>query len=118
LAASCCHDDFFAETVVSNDVEYMPPDARSTLNPEQRLVYDTHIGHFQQRDVPPICLQVDGGAAGKSYMVKVLSFHLQQASLSEKSPIIRAAPTGVASNQLPNLAFVTSSACLRKHQPF
>ena len=35
------HDDFFAETVVSNDVEYMPPDARSTLNPEQLLVYDT-----------------------------------------------------------------------------
>ena len=33
-------------------------------------------------------------------MVKVLSSHLQQASLSETSPVIRAAPTGVASNQI------------------
>ena len=33
-------------------------------------------------------------------MVKVLSSHLQQASLGEKSPVIRAAPTGIASNQI------------------
>ena len=76
------HDDFSdgkywtnrqGETVITNDVEYMPPEARNTLNLEQRL---------------------------KSYMVKVLASHLQQASLSEKSPVIRAAPTGVASNQI------------------
>ena len=78
----------------------MPPDARNTLNPEQRLVYDTHMGHFQQRDAP-IRLQVDGGGStGKSYMVKILSSHLQQASLSEKSPVIRTSPTDVASNQI------------------
>ena len=104
------HDDFSdgkywtnrqGETVITNDVEYIPPDVRNTLNPEQRLVYDTHMGHFQQRDAPPIRLQVDGGGGtGKSYMVKVLSSHLQQASLSEKSPVVRAAPTGVASNQI------------------
>jgi ATP-dependent DNA helicase PIF1 len=104
------HNDFLdgkywtnlrGETIVNNDVEYMPPEARNTLNSEQRLVYDTVIGHFQQRDAPPIRLQVDGGGGtGKSYMVKVLSSHLQQASLSGKSPILRAAPTGVASNQI------------------
>jgi ATP-dependent DNA helicase PIF1 len=50
----------------------------------------------------PLRIQIDGGGGiGKSYIVKVLSAHLQSASpAGKRSPIVRAAPTGVASNQI------------------
>ena len=85
------------------NVEYMPPEAADTLNPEQRLVYDTVMAHYAdvRRPKAPLRLQVDGGGGtGKSYMVKVLSAHLQVAAGARRSPIVRAAPTGVASNQI------------------
>jgi hypothetical protein len=48
-----------------------------------------------------VSFHVDGGGGtGKSYMVKILSSHLQQVHPNRKSPILRAAPTGVASNQI------------------
>lgn len=85
----------------------MPLAARDTLNTQQRQVYDTVMRHFraknENRRSPPLRLQIDGGGGtGKSYMVKVISSHLQAkaASYGRASPIVRAAPTGVASNQI------------------
>ncbi|EAQ84557.1 hypothetical protein CHGG_08571 [Chaetomium globosum CBS 148.51] len=57
----------------------------------------------ENRRPPPLRLQIDGGGGtGKSYMVKVISSHLQAkaASYGRPSPIVRAAPTSVASNQI------------------
>jgi hypothetical protein len=88
-------------------VEELPLEARDTLNPEQRLVYNTIMRHHRAKsrgdEPPPLRLQIDGGGGtGKSYMVKVVSSHLQAeaATYGRPSPIIRAAPTGVASNQI------------------
>ncbi|EAQ84302.1 hypothetical protein CHGG_10706 [Chaetomium globosum CBS 148.51] len=86
---------------MAGDVEHIPLKARDTLNREQRIVYDTIMGHLERDSVPPILLHVDGGGGtGKSYMVNMLSSHLQQTLPGRKSPILRAAPTGVASNQI------------------
>ncbi|EAQ86310.1 hypothetical protein CHGG_07563 [Chaetomium globosum CBS 148.51] len=86
---------------MAGDVEHIPLKARDTLNREQRIVYDTIMGHLERDNVPPILLHVDGGGGtGKSYMVNMLSSHLQQTLPGRKSPILRAAPTGVASNQI------------------
>ncbi|KAG7410080.1 ATP-dependent DNA helicase PIF1 [Fusarium oxysporum f. sp. raphani] len=83
------------------DVEDLPLEVRDTLNPEQRIVYDTFVGHFQCGSEEQILLHVDGGGGtGKSYMIKVLSSHLQRLAGDRPSPIWRAAPTGVASNQI------------------
>jgi ATP-dependent DNA helicase PIF1 len=85
----------------------MPREARDTLNTKQRLVYDAILGHYratnQGQNPAPLRIQVDGGGGtGKSYMIKVISSRLQAkaASRGQPSPIIRAAPTGVASNQI------------------
>ncbi|KAI8408237.1 hypothetical protein FOFC_11175 [Fusarium oxysporum] len=56
-------------------------EVRDALNPEQRIVYDTFIGHFQCGSEEQILLHVDGGGG-------------------TGNPIWRAAPTGVASNQI------------------
>ncbi|EAQ83491.1 hypothetical protein CHGG_09895 [Chaetomium globosum CBS 148.51] len=89
------------------DVEEMPLAARDTLNTQQQQVYDTVMRHYraknENRQPPPLRLQIDGGGGtGTSYMVKVISSHLQAeaASYGRVSPIVRAAPTGVASNQI------------------
>ncbi|KAF6528008.1 hypothetical protein HZS61_008310 [Fusarium oxysporum f. sp. conglutinans] len=83
------------------DVEDLPLEVRDTLNPEQRIVYDTFVGHFQCGSEEQILLHVDGGGGtGKSYMIKVLSSHLQRLAGDRPSPIWRAAPTGVASHQI------------------
>lgn len=89
------------------NVEQLPRDACDTLNTEQRLVYDAVMGHYRAtnrgRNPAPLRLQVDGGGGtGKSYMVKVISSRLQAkaARRGQLSPIIRAAPTGVAGNQI------------------
>ncbi|KJZ68228.1 hypothetical protein HIM_12379 [Hirsutella minnesotensis 3608] len=86
---------------IANDVEDLGPHWRDQLNPEQRLVYDTFMGHFQAQNPAQILLHVDGGGGtGKSFLIKVLSSHLQAAALPNPSPICRVAPTGVASNQI------------------
>lgn len=92
------------------DVEELPLGARDMLNPEQRLIYDTVVGHYREAlrrpsgspPLAPLRIQVDGGrGTGKSYMAKVLSAHLQAAAPSgSRSPIVRTAPTSVASNQI------------------
>jgi hypothetical protein len=95
-----------SEHVISLEVDDMPEEARDTLNPEQRLVYDTFMRHFEllndpsAPDPPQLLLQLDGsGGTGKSYLIKILSAHLQKKAGSN-NPVWRAAPTGVAANQI------------------
>lgn len=93
--------DLIASNPIANDVEDLGPHWRDQLNPQQRLVYDTFIGHFQAQNPTQVLLHVDGGGGtGKSFLIKVLSSHLQAAALPNPSPICRVAPAGVASNQI------------------
>ncbi|KAJ6436102.1 ATP-dependent DNA helicase PIF1 [Purpureocillium lavendulum] len=97
--------DYWRRLIAQNrlhmDIEDLPFEVRDTLNPEQRIVYDTFVGHFQCGSEEQILLHVDGGGGtGKSYLIKVLSSHLQKLAGNRPSPIWRAAPTGVASNQI------------------
>ncbi|XP_044723702.1 ATP-dependent DNA helicase PIF1 [Hirsutella rhossiliensis] len=56
---------------MANDVEVLGPHWRNTLNPQQRLVYDTFMGHFQAKNPTQILLHVDGGGGtGKSFLIK------------------------------------------------
>jgi len=76
-----------------------PLEARDSLNPEQRPVYDTVMGHFLTRDPSQLLLHVDGGGGtGKSYLINLLSAHLQAATRGRGTLVWRAAPTGVAGN--------------------
>ncbi|KAJ3455720.1 hypothetical protein MRS44_017202 [Fusarium solani] len=72
--------DLIASHPIANDVEVLGPHWRDQLNPQQRLVYDTFMGHFQAQNPAQILLHA--------------------AALPNPSPICRAAPTGVASNQI------------------
>ncbi|KAJ6437024.1 hypothetical protein O9K51_10321 [Purpureocillium lavendulum] len=97
--------DYWRQLIAQNrlhmDVEDLPFEVRDTLNAEQWIVYDTFVGHFQCGSEEQILLHVDGGGGtGKSYLIKVLSSHLQKLAGNRPSPIWRAAPTGVASNQI------------------
>jgi ATP-dependent DNA helicase PIF1 len=101
--------DMKATAAQGPNPETMLWSASQSLNPEQRAVYNTFMGHQFSGNRTPLRVQVDGGGGtGKSYMVKILSAHLhrQAARLADrpfaqvKSPILRAAPTGVASNQI------------------
>ncbi|KJZ69841.1 hypothetical protein HIM_10769 [Hirsutella minnesotensis 3608] len=99
------HGDFWKQRKAENplhlDVDHQPLEARDTLNPEQRLVYDTVMGHFLTQACSQLLLHVDGGGGtGKSYLINLLSAHLQAASGGRGTPVWRAAPTGVAGNQI------------------
>jgi hypothetical protein len=90
-----------AESSFPLDVEHQPLEARDSLNPEQRLVYDTVMDHFLAQDRSQLLLHVDGGGGtGKSYLINLLSAHLQVATGGRGTPVWRAAPTGVAGNQI------------------
>ncbi|KAM4067788.1 PIF1-like helicase [Hirsutella rhossiliensis] len=90
-----------AENPLHLDVDHQPLEARDSLNPEQRLVYDTVMGHFLTQACSQLLLHVDGGGGtGKSYLINLLSAHLQAASGGRGTPVWRAAPTGVAGNQI------------------
>ncbi|KJZ67995.1 hypothetical protein HIM_12617 [Hirsutella minnesotensis 3608] len=99
------HGDFWKQRKAENplhlDVDHQPLEARDSLNPEQRLVYDTVMGHFLTQACSQLLLHVDGGGGtGKSYLINLLSAHLQSASGGRGTPVWRAAPTGVAGNQI------------------
>ena len=90
-----------AESSSRLDVEHQPLGARDALNPEQRIVYDTVTGHFLAQDRSQLLLHVDGGGGtGKSYLINLLSAHLQAATGGRGTPVWRAAPTGVAGNEI------------------
>ncbi|KAM4062421.1 PIF1-like helicase [Hirsutella rhossiliensis] len=62
------------------------PQWRNTLNPQQRLVYDTFMGHFQARNPTQILLHVDGGGGtGKSFLIKSRLRHVKYLVIDEKS---------------------------------
>ena len=85
------------------DVDDQPEEARETLTTEQRLIYDTVMDHYRTRSDEQLLLQVDGGGGtGKSYLINLLSAHLQAAAGARgtSTPIWRAAPNGVAGNQI------------------
>ncbi|KAF6523203.1 hypothetical protein HZS61_014731 [Fusarium oxysporum f. sp. conglutinans] len=90
-----------AENLLDLDVDDQPLEARDSLNPEQRLVYDTVMDHFLTQNPSQLLLHVDGGGGtGKSYLINLLSAHLQAATGGRGTPVWRAAPTGVAGNQI------------------
>ena len=83
------------------DVDHQPLEARDSLNRGQRLVYDTVIDHFLTQESSQLLLHVDGGGGtGKSYLINLLSAHLQAAAAGRGTPVWRAAATGVAGNQI------------------
>ncbi|KJK73750.1 hypothetical protein H634G_10986 [Metarhizium anisopliae BRIP 53293] len=83
------------------DVDHQPLEARDSLNRHQRLVYDTVMDHFLDQEPSQLLLHVDGGGGtGKSYLINLLSAHLQAAAAGRGTPVWRAAPTGVAGNQI------------------
>ncbi|KAJ3506470.1 hypothetical protein NM208_g16071 [Fusarium decemcellulare] len=90
-----------AENTLDLDVDNQPLEARDSLNPEQRIVYDTVMGHFLTQDPSQLLVHVDGGGGtGKSYLINLFYAHLQSATGGRGTPIWRAAPTGVARNQI------------------
>ncbi|KID81004.1 ATP-dependent DNA helicase PIF1 [Metarhizium guizhouense ARSEF 977] len=83
------------------DVDHQPLEARDSLNRDQRLVYDTVTDRFLTQESSQLLLHVDGGGGtGKSYLINLLSAHLQAAAAGSGSPVWHAAPTGVAGNQI------------------
>ncbi|KJK73347.1 hypothetical protein H634G_11488, partial [Metarhizium anisopliae BRIP 53293] len=59
------------------------------------------MDHFLTREPSQLLLHVDGGGGtGKSYLINLLSAHLQAAAAGRGTPVWRAAPTGVAGNQI------------------
>jgi len=93
---------YWKETLAGHSVspaEFVPWEVRDTLNVQQRLVYDTVIGHSQQDNPEQLLLQIDGGGGtGKSYLIKILAAHLRQANREET--VALAAPTGAASSNI------------------
>lgn len=86
------------ELMPSNqEVDWHSQEAVDRLAPEQRLIYDKVVRHYDRREVKPLLLNIDGRAGtGKSYVIQVLSARL--AALSGHHDIImRCAPTGAAS---------------------
>ena len=82
----------------SLEVDYASQSIVDKLNLKQRQVYDTTMEAFRSDvEIPQLLLHVDGRAGtGKSFVIQLTSAHLQQAF--EHNPVLRAAPTGVASH--------------------
>ena len=83
-----------AESPVDLTVEHQPLEARDSPNREH---------HFVTQDGSQLLLHVDGGGGtGKSYLINLLSAHLQAAAGARGTGTLvwRAAPTGVAGNQI------------------
>lgn len=108
-----------AEHGVVGDVEVddISASAPDSLNTEQRMIFDmfeAHYGAYLAGDNPdPLLLQVDGrGGTGKSHVIRLLSARLDRLARARgrPSPVVRAAPTGVAAN---NIAGSTLHSLLR-----
>lgn len=97
----------------TNAADYGQPDAHEDcspgaidgLNPEQRLLFDQFVNHYQStldgHGPPQLLLQVDGrGGTGKSHVIRLMSARLDSMARAHGKPSIvaRAAPTGVAAN--------------------
>ena len=63
--------------------------------------YNTVIDHFLIRNPSQLLLHAHGGGGtGKSFLINLLSAHLQAATSGRGTSVWRAAPTGVAGNQI------------------
>jgi hypothetical protein len=89
------------------DIEQISASAPDSLNIEQRIIFDLFIRHYEAHlrgeNPDPILLQVDGrGGTGKSHVIRLLSAQLDQLARAhgKESPVVRAAPTGVAANNI------------------
>ena len=90
------------------DVATQSTSQSDNLNWQQRQLYDTVLQHYDQhlafeRGEGPaprqLLINVDGSAGtGKSYVIKLISAHLQAAARNHglASPVLRLAPTGSA----------------------
>ena len=67
-----------AQYPAGDDVEFFAQEAKDILNPEQRQIYDIVMNTFDNGDdAEQFLINVDSeGGNGKSYVIKVLSFHL------------------------------------------
>jgi hypothetical protein len=76
--------DFYSQSVIDR------------LSPEQRLIYDKVMSHYDSNSSQPLLLNIDGRAGtGKSFIIQVLSSHLE--NRAHREIIVRCAPTGAAS---------------------
>lgn len=93
------------------NVEHVSLGQEDRLNPEQRLVYDTFMDHYRQtlagESPAQLLVNVDGqGGSGKSFVVRVLSSHMEQITPpGQPTPIRRLAPTGVAAANIDGATF-------------
>ena len=92
---------------VDTFVDFVPLQENSSLNTEQRQIYDLFINKYQQilegTDVNQLLVNIDGeGGSGKSYLINMLSSHLFQKAEENgfSNPIFRAAPTGIAAHNI------------------
>lgn len=87
-------------------LEESSPAAADGLNPEERLLFDQFVDHYQDThdglEPRQLLLQVDGrGGTGKSHVIRTLSARLESMARAAARPgpiVARAAPTGVAAN--------------------
>jgi hypothetical protein len=80
----------------NHEVELHSQEAVDRLAPEQRLIYDKVITHYDRREVKPLLLNIDGRAGtGKSFVIQVLSARLSALD-GHPDIIMRVAPTGAA----------------------
>src|SRR5437868_1669108 len=93
-----------AQYSAGNNTEFFTWKTKNTLNPKQRQIYNIVINTFDTgEDVEQFLINIDDeGDSGESYVIKVLSSHLQQHAneLGVRNPLIQAAPTGVAANNI------------------
>ena len=85
----------------------VPDSAYTGLNENQRVVFNLFVGHYLEvlegREPEPILLQVDGqGGTGKSHVIRTVSAWLERLAAGKgyELLVVRAAPTGVAANNI------------------
>ena len=82
----------------------LPAATPSSLQSAQRVIYDAVVNHYKRvllgySPPEPLRVNIDGEAGtGKSHLIAVLSSTLSElaATAGKPSPLVRAAPTGVA----------------------
>lgn len=97
--------EYQKEEIAANPAE-LRIDLQSTgqkelLNPEQRLVYDTVIGYYNNflagQTLPQLLLNIDSRiGTSKSYIINLTSAYLQTKARLRRSLVLRLAPTSIA----------------------
>ncbi|KAG5954979.1 hypothetical protein E4U58_007375 [Claviceps cyperi] len=98
-----------APTSINLDYGTEASNAEASLNPEQRLLFQTIVEHYEHAleglSPDPLRVNVDGRAGtGRSYTIQLVSSRLDTIQRSRfytsphRSPVTRIAPTGAAAN--------------------